>query len=42
MSSGASEIAKRIAKGHARNKHWLNLTEDELAKKINDILENFR
>jgi len=41
MNGAASQIARRIAKGHARIKHWPHLTEDQLAQKIEDTLVNF-
>lgn len=42
MNGDPREIARRIAKGHARTKHWPGLTEEQLARKIEDIFENFR
>ena len=38
--NGEDELARRIAHGHAKD-HWPNLSEDELAVKIQDVLENF-
>ena len=35
------ELAKKIARGHASHKHWLNLSEDVLARRIQAAFDGF-
>ncbi len=36
-----SGFAKRLAGGHSREKHYPGLTEEELAQRIQDVIDNF-